>query len=383
MNLEYLNLLNDSIKKMNIDMSTLNYKELVKIIKGKELNKILNNIFSNNEEVIDTYYIKDANTNTQIILLTYIKLNKLDMLDSVNLEEKLNSDFDEEIFGDGKFDNYSQNQVRDYKLQIKKYPVLTPAQSNELFNRYRNGEKDLRKVLIESNLKLVVSIAKLYVNRGFSFMDLINEGNLGLMKAVDRYDPSYNVTFATYATPWIKQSITSAIYDKASMIRYPIYLHEILSKLMKAIRTYELKNDSKKPSVEELSEITGFDKEIINVCLHNHMNPLSYDVPINEDDCGQVDYYIDFIEDTDNNIDDNLLREDLAKKIREILYELDERSRGIIELRFGFIDGRIRTFEEISKSYNITRERVRQIESAAIKKLSHPNKTKKIEDYIC
>ena len=100
MNLEYLNLLNDSIKKMNIDMSTLNYKELVKIIKGKELNKILNNIFSNNEEVIDTYYIKDANTNTQIILLTYIKLNKLDMLDSVNLEEKLNSDFDEEIFGD-------------------------------------------------------------------------------------------------------------------------------------------------------------------------------------------------------------------------------------------------------------------------------------------
>lgn len=269
--------------------------------------------------------------------------------------------------------------VKMYLKEIGKIPLLTADEEVELAKKMEAGSNWAKKRLAETNLRLVVSIAKRYVGRGMSFLDLIQEGNLGLMKAVDKFDYKRGFKFSTYATWWIRQAITRAIADQARTIRIPVHMVETINKLVRIERqlVQELGRD---PTNEEIGKEMGIEVEKVREVRKIAQEPVSLETPIGEEEDSHLG---DFIEDDtavapDEAANFTMLREEL----NDILMTLNDRERKVLELRFGLIDGTPRTLEEVGKEFKVTRERIRQIEAKALRKLKHPSRSQKLKDFL-
>lgn len=271
--------------------------------------------------------------------------------------------------------------VKQYLREIGKYPVLKNKEAEQdLAKRIIEGDEYAKEELTDCNLKLVVSIAKHYVNRGMSFLDLIQEGNIGLMKAVDKFDYRRGFKFSTYATWWIRQAITRALADQARTIRIPVHMVETINKIGRAQRklVQQLNRD---PTAEEISEELGglYTAEKIREIQQIALDPLSLEKPVGEEEDSHVG---DFIEDKDNETPVDFARKQLLKeKINEVLADLNERERKVIQMRYGLIDGKAQTLEEVGKTFNVTRERIRQIEAKAIKNLRQTKRANVLKDF--
>lgn len=269
--------------------------------------------------------------------------------------------------------------VKIYLKEIGRVPLLTAEEEIELAERMAQGDIKARKRLAEANLRLVVSIAKRYVGRGMQFLDLIQEGNLGLIKAVEKFDHTKGFKFSTYATWWIRQAITRAIADQARTIRIPVHMVETITKVKKA-SSQLLHQNGHDPSPEEIAEFTEMPVERVREIMRIAQDPVSLETPIGEEEDSHLG---DFIPDDDAPAPAEaasliLLKEQLG----EVLSTLTEREEKVLRLRFGLEDGRSRTLEEVGKEFNVTRERIRQIEAKALRKLRHPSRSKKVKDFL-
>ena len=272
-----------------------------------------------------------------------------------------------------------EDPVRMYLKEIGKVPLLSAEEEIELAKRMENGDQEAKKRLAEANLRLVVSIAKRYVGRGMLFLDLIQEGNLGLIKAVEKFDYGKGYKFSTYATWWIRQAITRAIADQARTIRIPVHMVETINKLIRVSRQL-LQELGREPTPEEISEEMGMPVDRVREILKISQEPVSLETPIGEEEDSHLG---DFIQDDNVPVPAEaasftLLREQLV----EVLGTLTEREQKVLRLRFGLDDGRARTLEEVGKEFNVTRERIRQIEAKALRKLRHPSRSRKLKDYL-
>lgn len=269
--------------------------------------------------------------------------------------------------------------VRMYLKEIGKVPLLTADEEIELAKRMEQGDEEAKRRLCEANLRLVVSIAKRYVGRGMLFLDLIQEGNLGLIKAVDKFDYTKGYKFSTYATWWIRQAITRSIADQARTIRIPVHMVETINKLIRVSRQL-LQTYGREPSPEEIGEEMGISVEKVREIQKIAQEPVSLETPIGEEEDSHLG---DFIPDEDvpapaEAAAFSMLKEQLV----EVLDTLTEREQKVLKLRFGLEDGRARTLEEVGKEFDVTRERIRQIEAKALRKLRHPSRSKKLKDYL-
>ncbi len=272
-----------------------------------------------------------------------------------------------------------EDPVRMYLKEIGKVPLLSAEEEIDLAKRMELGDAEAKKRLAEANLRLVVSIAKRYVGRGMLFLDLIQEGNLGLIKAVEKFDYRKGYKFSTYATWWIRQAITRAIADQARTIRIPVHMVETINKLIRVSRQL-LQELGREPTPEEIAEEMNMPTDRVREILKISQEPVSMETPIGEEEDSHLG---DFIE--DDNVPApadaaafTLLKEQLV----EVLGTLTEREQKVLRLRFGLDDGRARTLEEVGKEFNVTRERIRQIEAKALRKLRHPSRSRKLKDYL-
>ena len=272
-----------------------------------------------------------------------------------------------------------EDPVRMYLKEIGKVPLLSAEEEIELAKRMELGDQEAKKRLAEANLRLVVSIAKRYVGRGMLFLDLIQEGNLGLIKAVEKFDYRKGYKFSTYATWWIRQAITRAIADQARTIRIPVHMVETINKLIRVSRQL-LQELGREPTPEEIAEEMNMPADRVREILKISQEPVSMETPIGEEEDSHLG---DFIEDEimpapADAAAFTLLKEQLV----EVLGTLTEREQKVLRLRFGLDDGRARTLEEVGKEFNVTRERIRQIEAKALRKLRHPSRSKKLKDFL-
>ncbi|NJP41513.1 RNA polymerase sigma factor RpoD [Oscillospiraceae bacterium HV4-5-C5C] len=269
--------------------------------------------------------------------------------------------------------------VRMYLKEIGKVDLLTADEEKDLAQRIKEGDLDAKDHLIEANLRLVVSIAKRYVGRGMSFLDLIQEGNLGLLKAVDKFDYTKGFKFSTYATWWIRQAITRAIADQARTIRIPVHMVETINKLIRVQREMVQKL-GRDPEVEELAEEMGMTPDKVREIMKISQEPVSLEKPIGEEEDSHLG---DFIPDDDApSPADQAAFTLLKEQLLEVLSGLTPREEKVLRLRFGLDDGRTRTLEEVGREFNVTRERIRQIEAKALRKMRHPSRSKKLKDYL-
>ena len=313
-------------------------------------------------------------------------------IDSINPDD-LDSDEVRDIEQDAKAYDSAENMekyfsqeglaiddpVRMYLKEIGKIPLLTPEREHYLAEQIALDNKAAKDELIEANLRLVVSIAKRHVGKGMYFLDLIQEGNLGLIKAVEKFDYSKGFKFSTYATWWIRQAITRAIADQARTIRIPVHMVETIHKVSRTARTL-LQELGREPTTDEIAEKLGITADKVRDIMKIAQDPVSLETPIGEEEDSHLG---DFVEDTDSpapseSASYSLLREQLCN----ILHTLTPREEQVIKLRFGLEDGRHRTLEEVGKQFNITRERIRQIEAKALRKLRHPSRSKPLKDYL-
>ena len=269
--------------------------------------------------------------------------------------------------------------VKMYLKEIGKVPLLDPEREQELSKRMSEGDEAAKQELVEANLRLVVSIAKRYLGKGLFFLDLIQEGNLGLMKAVSKFDYTKGYKFSTYATWWIRQAITRAIADQARTIRIPVHMVETIHKVTKVSRQM-LQEEGRECSPDEIAKKMGMSPEKVREIIKIAQDPISLETPVGEEEDSHIG---DFIEDDTSPAPAEatsytLLREQLS----EVLHTLTPREESVLRLRFGLEDGRTRTLEEVGQQFNITRERIRQIEAKALRKLRHPSRTKKLRDYL-
>ena len=269
--------------------------------------------------------------------------------------------------------------VRMYLKEIGKVPLLTAEEEIELAKRMEKGDEEAKKRLCEANLRLVVSIAKRYVGRGMLFLDLIQEGNLGLIKAVDKFDYTKGYKFSTYATWWIRQAITRSIADQARTIRIPVHMVETINKLIRVSRQL-LQTYGREPTPDEIAKEMGISVEKVREIQKIAQEPVSLETPIGEEEDSHLG---DFIPDEDvpapaEAAAFSMLKEQLV----EVLDTLTEREQKVLKLRFGLEDGRARTLEEVGKEFDVTRERIRQIEAKSLRKLRHPSRSKKLKDYL-
>ncbi|GBF33729.1 RNA polymerase sigma factor RpoD [Desulfocucumis palustris] len=269
--------------------------------------------------------------------------------------------------------------VRMYLKEIGRVPLLSPEEEVELAKRMEEGDEESKRRLAEANLRLVVSIAKRYVGRGMLFLDLIQEGNLGLIKAVEKFDFRKGFKFSTYATWWIRQAITRAIADQARTIRIPVHMVETINKLIRVSRQL-LQELGREPTPEEIAQEMNISQEKVREIMKIAQEPVSLETPIGEEEDSHLG---DFIEDHDarapaEEASFTLLREQLD----EVLKTLTDREQKVLRLRFGLDDGRARTLEEVGQKFGVTRERIRQIEAKTLRKLRHPSRSKKLKDYL-
>ena len=272
-----------------------------------------------------------------------------------------------------------EDPVRMYLKEIGKVPLLTAEEEIDLAKRMEQGDEEAKKRLAEANLRLVVSIAKRYVGRGMLFLDLIQEGNLGLIKAVEKFDYRKGYKFSTYATWWIRQAITRAIADQARTIRIPVHMVETINKEIRVSRQL-LQELGREPTPEEIAEEMNISVDRVREILKISQEPVSLETPIGEEEDSHMG---DFIQ--DDNVPapaDAAANTMLKEQLEEVLGTLTEREQKVLRLRFGLDDGRARTLEEVGKEFNVTRERIRQIEAKALRKLRHPSRSRKLKDYL-
>lgn len=269
--------------------------------------------------------------------------------------------------------------VRMYLKEIGKIPLLKPHEEVEYAKRMSTGDEYAKEKLVEANLRLVVSIAKRYVGRGMLFLDLIQEGNLGLIKAVDKFDYKKGYKFSTYATWWIRQAITRAIADQARTIRIPVHMVETINKLIRVSRNL-LQQLGRDPKPEEIAKEMNMSEEKVREIMKIAQDPVSLETPIGEEEDSHLG---DFIPDEDAPAPEDAASHSLLKEqIASVLNTLNEREQKVLILRFGLSDGRSRTLEEVGKEFEVTRERIRQIEAKALRKLRHPSRSKQLKDYL-
>ena len=272
-----------------------------------------------------------------------------------------------------------EDPVRMYLKEIGKVPLLTADEEVELAKRMADGDEDAKKRLAEANLRLVVSIAKRYVGRGMLFLDLIQEGNLGLIKAVEKFDYHKGFKFSTYATWWIRQAITRAIADQARTIRIPVHMVETINKLIRVSRQL-LQELGREPTPEEIAAQLDMPVDRVREILKIAQEPVSLETPIGEEEDSHLG---DFIQDDNVPVPAEAAAQTLLKEqLDEVLDTLTEREQKVLRLRFGMNDGRARTLEEVGKEFDVTRERIRQIEAKALRKLRHPSRSRKLRDYL-
>ena len=272
-----------------------------------------------------------------------------------------------------------EDPVRMYLKEIGKVPLLSAEEEIDLAQRMEVGDEEANKRLAEANLRLVVSIAKRYVGRGMLFLDLIQEGNLGLIKAVEKFDYTKGYKFSTYATWWIRQAITRAIADQARTIRIPVHMVETINKLIRVSRQL-LQELGREPTPEEIAEEMSMPVERVREILKISQEPVSLETPIGEEEDSHLG---DFIQDDNVPVPADAAAFSLLKEqLNEVLGTLTEREQKVLRLRFGLDDGRARTLEEVGKEFNVTRERIRQIEAKALRKLRHPSRSRKLKDYL-
>ena len=272
-----------------------------------------------------------------------------------------------------------EDPVRMYLKEIGKVPLLTAEEEQDLAQRMEDGDEGAKKRLAEANLRLVVSIAKRYVGRGMLFLDLIQEGNLGLIKAVEKFDYRKGFKFSTYATWWIRQAITRAIADQARTIRIPVHMVETINKLVRVSRQL-LQELGREPTPEEIAEKMDIPVDRVREIIKISQEPVSLETPIGEEEDSHLG---DFIQDDNVPVPADAAAFTLLKEqLHEVLGTLTEREQKVLKLRFGLDDGRARTLEEVGKEFNVTRERIRQIEAKALRKLRHPSRSRKLKDYL-
>lgn len=297
-----------------------------------------------------------------------------------NKEEKdSNEDLDIllEETGPSVYENtYFKDPVKIYLKEIGKIPLLTASQERALARRAQQGDKKAKEKLTVANLRLVVSIAKRYIGRGLSFLDLIQEGNIGLLKAVEKFDWKKGYKFSTYATWWIRQAITRAIADQARTIRVPVHMVETINKLNKIIREY-LQDHGEYPSVEELAKLTDKPVEKIEEILQADKEMVSLESPVGSDEDSTVG---DFLKDDNiSSPEETAMRMLIREEIEKVLNTLGPREAAVLKMRYGLIDGKAKTLEEVGQYFNVTRERIRQIEVKALRKLRHPSRSKNLK----
>ena len=332
-------------------------------------------------------YFKDMNLGAEQFeeILEFMEAHNIDVL-------RISDDDDEDILLDDEDeveveqidlsvpDGVSiEDPVRMYLKEIGKVPLLSAEEEIELAKRMELGDMEAKKRLAEANLRLVVSIAKRYVGRGMLFLDLIQEGNLGLIKAVEKFDYRKGYKFSTYATWWIRQAITRAIADQARTIRIPVHMVETINKLIRVSRQL-LQELGREPTPEEIAAEMNMPVERVREILKISQEPVSLETPIGEEEDSHLG---DFIQDDNVPVPADAAAFTLLKEqLEEVLSTLTEREKKVLTLRFGLEDGRARTLEEVGKEFNVTRERIRQIEAKALRKLRHPSRSRKLKDYL-
>ena len=333
-------------------------------------------------EAIDKFYEALEQNGIDIDMPTSDVLPPLDDLvpevdDLAEIEEVT----EEEInAADDLADTYATDDpVRMYLKEIGKVPLLTPEEEVELAKRMAEGDEDAKHRMTEANLRLVVSIAKRYVGRGMLFLDLIQEGNLGLIKAVEKFDHTKGYKFSTYATWWIRQAITRAIADQARTIRIPVHMVETINKLIRVSRQL-LQEYGREPSPEEIAKAMNISEAKVREIIKIAQEPVSLETPIGEEEDSHLG---DFIADDDTPAPAEMASHALMREqLWEVLNTLTPREEKVLRLRFGLDDGNQRTLEEVGREFKVTRERIRQIEAKALRKLRHPSRSKKLKDYL-
>ena len=345
------------------------------------------------KQVNDAFASMPINEEKMDLILEYLEKNNIDVLQDDNVDDTtdLLLDTDDEVIlseedeveiiddADVLEGVSTEDPVRMYLKEIGNVPLLSTEEEVALAQRVEAGDESAKKQLIEANLRLVVSIAKKYVGRGMPFLDLIQEGNMGLMKAVYKFDYSKGFKFSTYATWWIRQAITRGIADTGRTIRVPVHMVETINKTLRMTRTL-LQELGREPTPEEVAERLGVPVARVREVLKISRDPVSLDTPIGEEDDSHLG---DFIEDDSalspaDSAAFSMLREELSTALES----LTDRERQVVQLRFGLIDGRARTLEEVGKEFNVTRERIRQIEAKALRKLRHPSRSKRLRDFL-
>ena len=389
-----------------MDAANANDNNMIKVSEDEAINAKFNaklqdllEIAHGKKNVIeDTELIKHFNDLKEVALdldtmqkiFNFLEKNGVDILQITDAEEE-DPTLDEDVIAEGEdvekidftdtgdISSTTQDPVKMYLKDIGKVPLLSAEEEIELAKRMEAGDEAAKKKLAESNLRLVVSIAKRYVGRGMLFLDLIQEGNLGLLKAVEKFDYRKGYKFSTYATWWIRQAITRAIADQARTIRIPVHMVETINKVTRVSRDL-LQKLGREPLPEEVGEVMGLPKERVQEIMKIAQEPVSLETPIGEEEDSHLG---DFIQDESiptpvEATNQTLLHEQLD----EVVSTLTEREQRVIKLRFGWDDGRPKTLEEVGKEFNVTRERIRQIEAKALRKLRHPNRSRKLKDFL-
>ncbi|MFW6006456.1 MAG: RNA polymerase sigma factor RpoD [Bacillota bacterium] len=329
------------------------------------------------EEIMDK--LEDVELDTEDIERIYdvFQERDIDIIEEENEDE--NEEEEEELDLSIPQGVGIDDPVRMYLKEIGKVDLLSAEEEVSLAKRMEQGEEEAKRKLVEANLRLVVSIAKKYVGRGMLFLDLIQEGNMGLMKAVEKFDYTKGYKFSTYATWWIRQAITRSIADQARTIRIPVHMVETINKLIRVSRQL-LQEKGREPTAEEIGEEMDISEEKVREIMKISQEPVSLETPIGEEEDSHLG---DFIEDEDSPAPANAASYLLLKEqLDDVLDTLTDREKRVLELRFGIEDGRPRTLEEVGKEFGVTRERIRQIEAKALRKLRHPSRSKKLKDYL-
>lgn len=342
----------------------ITFEQLVESLKGLDMDN----------DSLDEIYNTLMDNDIQVIAEEDENVTDEDGVPKVGLEEPIILD-DSEITKDININD----PVRMYLKEIGRISLLSPEEELVLSERVAAGDEVAKSELAESNLRLVVSIAKRYVGRGLLFLDLIQEGNIGLMKAVDKFDSDKGYKFSTYATWWIRQAITRALADQARTIRVPVHMVETINKMSRIQRQLTLELN-REPSEEELAKKMGISVEKVREVIKISQEPVSLETPIGEEDDSHLG---DFIKDESSmSPEEYATNEILKEEIKSVLMTLQVREQEVLELRFGLVDGTCHTLEEVGKKFNVTRERIRQIEAKALRKLRHPSRAKKLKDFL-